>query len=257
MSYVPAGKAVNHWQSEAPNTEPIRNNNISAIRSGSRRNYGPNRGTQVLTGRTGKILQGTLGQYGNYLLYRDQVNFQKAHMAAQRAKEQDLELQQGVGAAANALLVGPSPHSPGKKKPGGGGGRPQPPSVGPPRPAGPTGSGGGGYGAAKDPFGKVATDPFGNAVGGGRPGAWRSAATFTPTPGEQYGRAPGQPTMPQGNTNTPDGPQGNDQRLEKRKAGGRISGTLSNVEDYPTPRSSPFLGPDSDKSKYGDQYKLF
>lgn len=220
MSYIPAGNNVNHWQSQFPSTGPVRSMNAPQVHSGSKRNYGPVNTGRPFTGKVGGILQGTLGQYGNYLLYRDAVRYQEEHVKAQQAAMQDKALNQGVGNAANSLLGGPTSQSPGKKPRGGGGGQ-GPNPLGPPRPGGPVGP--------KDPFGRVATDQFGAAVGGGRPGAWNQPA-------------------PVGNTATPTGPQANDPRVQRRldtqtaaqrPAGGNIGGML---KDVPKDLSGPTLG---------------
>ncbi len=134
MGYVPAGKKVSHWQSEAPSPGPVRSNPVQAMRSGSGRSFAPAKSELLDFSRSGQVLQQTTGQYGNYLLYKQQVAWANEHLQAKQAHAQDQELQQAVGVAATSMLGGPPPGTKGGPGKGRGG-------LGPPRPSSGSGVG--------------------------------------------------------------------------------------------------------------------
>lgn len=130
-SYLPHHQAPRVWQSEMQKPGPAKRVGVGRVSSGSGRNFGPNWKPPVSFSRSGAIAQQATGQYGNYLLYRDQVNFANQHLADQQAKEDGQALNQAAGTAIQSMLGGVA-------KQGRGRGGLGPPSTGSPKSVGPS-----------------------------------------------------------------------------------------------------------------------
>ncbi len=105
-SYLPHHQAPRLWQSDAPEAGPVRRAGVSRVSSGSGRSYAGTAKPGVSFARSGAALQQVTGQYGNYLLYRDQVRHANAMMEAHLAKEEGAALNQAAGTAIEGMLGG-------------------------------------------------------------------------------------------------------------------------------------------------------
>lgn len=85
---------------------PAKRVSVGRVSSGSGRSFASSWKPPVNFSRSGAIAQQATGQYGNYLLYRDQVNFANQHIADMEAKEQGKALNQAAGTAIEGMLGG-------------------------------------------------------------------------------------------------------------------------------------------------------
>lgn len=226
-SYIPNPGAPRTWQSEMQKPGPVRRAGISAVRSGSSRNYGSTWQPSVDFARAGSVLNNATGQYGNYLLYRDQVAMHNEHVKEVKGKE----LNKAAGTAIEAMLGGVSKNAARGAKPG-------PPSIGSPH----TGSASG-----------VGPSPIPHQqVGNQQQRVQRTTPLYTHNRPEaqsvapqqlslDFGRPPGQPTVAPGSTATPAGPQANDPRVRRAGMDPAKKGKYFDASGNPTDQDPWFL----------------